>query len=151
MTYYDSNTWNIHLKGAYISRKTVLFFFKNISRRQKERREKKAARSKWDGMNWESTGLIALSPFDSPFSPPGHLYFLSPSPLLYITLWNSLVVLGCGEYLGIWLLIRLLSPLWLSLFSPWSSLSPSSLSSSRHNFVNLSGYSWMWRIISPLT
>ena len=32
------------------------------------------------------TGLIALSPFDAPFSPPGHLYLLPPSSLLYLTL-----------------------------------------------------------------
>ena len=31
------------------------------------------------------TGLIALSPFDSPFSPPGHLYLPPPSSLLYVT------------------------------------------------------------------
>jgi len=57
------------------------------------------------------TGLIALSPFDSPFSPPGHLYLLPPPSLLYLTLWISLGVPGCGEHLGNWLLARLVSPL----------------------------------------
>ena len=41
------------------------------------------------------TGLIALSPFDSPFSPPGHFYLPPPSSLLHVTLfdhrWASLV------------------------------------------------------------
>ena len=32
------------------------------------------------------TSLMALSPFDSPFSPPGHLYLLPPPSLLYLTL-----------------------------------------------------------------
>ena len=57
------------------------------------------------------TGLIALSPFDSPFSPPGHLCLLHPLSLLYLTLWTSLDVLGCGEPLGNWLLARLVSHL----------------------------------------
>ena len=56
------------------------------------------------------TALIALSPFDSPFSPTGHFYLLPPSSLLYLTLWISLGVLDCGEHLGNCLLARLLSP-----------------------------------------
>ena len=43
------------------------------------------------------TSLIALSPFDSPFSPPGHLYLLPPPSLLYLILRISLGVLGCWE------------------------------------------------------
>ena len=39
----------------------------------------------------------SLSPFDSPFTPLGHLYLLPPSYLLYLTLWISLGVPGCGE------------------------------------------------------
>ena len=62
------------------------------------------------------TGLIPLSPFDSPFSPPGHLYLLPPSSLLYVTLWISLGVPGCGGHLGIWFLARLLSPLFTPPF-----------------------------------
>ena len=43
-------------------------------------------------------------PFDSPFSPPGHLYLLPPPSLLYPTMWISLCVLDGGEQLGNWLL-----------------------------------------------
>ena len=58
------------------------------------------------------------SPFDSPFSPAGHLYLLPPASLLYPTLWISLCVPGCGEHLGNWLLAGSgLSP-FESLFSP---------------------------------
>ena len=56
-------------------------------------------------------GLISLSLFDSPFSPPGHLSLLSPPSLLYLTLSISLGVPGCGEHLGNRLLTRLISPL----------------------------------------
>ena len=56
------------------------------------------------------TDLIALSPFDSPFSPPGHLYLLPSPSLFYLTLWISVGVLGCGEHLRNWLLARLVSP-----------------------------------------
>ena len=62
------------------------------------------------------TGLIPLSPFDSPFSPPSHLYLLPPSSLLYLTLWISLGVPGCGGHLGIWFLARLLSPFFTPPF-----------------------------------
>ena len=44
----------------------------------------------------------SLSPFDSPFTPPGHLSFLPPSSLLYLTLWISLGVPGCGELFHHW-------------------------------------------------
>ena len=41
----------------------------------------------------------------SPFSlKGGHLYLLPPPSLLYLTLWISLGVLGCGEHLRNWLL-----------------------------------------------
>ena len=32
------------------------------------------------------TGLIALSPFDCPFSPPGHPYLLPPASHIYLIL-----------------------------------------------------------------
>ena len=48
-------------------------------------------------------------PFDSPFSPLGHLYLLPPTSLLKPTLWMSVGVLGCGEHLGNWLLARSVS------------------------------------------
>ena len=89
-------------------------------------------------------GLIALPPFDSTFSSPGHPYLLPPPSLLYLTLWISLGVLGCRKHLGNWLLARLVSLLWLPLFSSWSPLSPSSLFSSLCNSVNLSGCSRLW-------
>ena len=99
------------------------------------------------------TGLIALFPFDSPFSPPGHLYLLPPSSLLYPTLWISLGSLGCGEHLGNWSQARLVSllltppPLLLATsISFWSPLSPSSLFSSLWNSVNLSECSRLWRV-----
>ena len=64
------------------------------------------------------TGLIALSPFDSPFSPPGHLFLLPPPSLLCLTLWLSLGVPGCGECIGNWLLARLVFPLLTPPSSP---------------------------------
>ena len=91
-------------------------------------------------------------PLDSPFSPPYHLYFFSPPSLLNPILWISVGVLGYGEHLGNRLLRRsvslLLSP---PFFSSFSSLSPSFLSSSSCNSVNLSGCPSLWRIFSPLT
>ena len=60
------------------------------------------------------TGWICLSPFDSPFYPPGHLCFLPPSFLLCVNLWTSLRDPDCGEYIGKWLLASLLSPLLIS-------------------------------------
>ena len=90
------------------------------------------------------TGLIALSPFNSPFSLPGHLYLLPPSSLLCITLRISLP-LGCGEHLGIWLLARFLSPLFTHPFL----LLVTSLSLLALLYINLC--SWLWRIVSPLT
>ena len=57
------------------------------------------------------TGLIALSSFDSLFSPPGLLYLLPPDSLLCLTLWISLGIPSCGEHLRNWLLARLFSPL----------------------------------------
>ena len=52
---------------------------------------------------WLRTLLSSLAS-DSPYSPPGHLYFLPPLSLLYPNLWISLGTLGCGEHLGNWLL-----------------------------------------------
>jgi len=57
------------------------------------------------------TGLITLSPFASLSIHPGHLYFLPPPSLLYLTLCIYLDVLGCGEYLGNSLLAGLVSRL----------------------------------------
>ena len=50
-------------------------------------------------------------PFDSPSSPPGHLYLLPPSSLLCVTLGTSLRVPDCGQHIGNCLLASLLSPL----------------------------------------
>ena len=72
-------------------------------------------------------------------------------PLLYVTMWTSLGVPGCGEHIGVWLLSRLLSCLLFPLFSSWSPISPSSLFSSPCNSANLSGCPSLWRIFSPLT
>ena len=86
------------------------------------------------------TGLIALSALDSPFSPQGHLYLLPPPSLLYLTLWISLGVPGCGEHVVNWSLARLVSllltppplllvtsisflPFSLLYGTPWTSLS----------------------------
>jgi len=55
---------------------------------------------------------------------PGHLYFLPPPSLLYLTLWISLGILGCAEHSRNWLLARLLSSLWiLPLLLPVTSIS----------------------------
>ena len=96
------------------------------------------------------TGLIDLFLFDSPFSPPGHPYLLSPPSLLYLTLWISLGVLGCGEHLGKWLLAKLVSPLSTSpllFLVTYLYLPPPS---SPCNSVNLSGCPLLWRILSPI-
>ena len=82
---------------------------------------------------------LPSSPFDYPFSPPGHLYLLPTPSLLYPTLWIFLGVLGCGEHLGNWLLARLVSllltppllllatflppPSSLLYVTPWTALS----------------------------
>ena len=42
---------------------------------------------------------ICLSPLESPFSPPAHLYHPPPSPLLHVTLWEPLWVSLMGENL----------------------------------------------------
>ena len=57
------------------------------------------------------TVWICLSPFDSPFSPPGRLCLLHSSSLLCVTLWTCLRGTDCGEHIGNWLLASLLSPL----------------------------------------
>ena len=45
------------------------------------------------------------------FSPPGHLYLLPPPSLLCVTPWTSLRGTECGEHIGKWILVSLLSPL----------------------------------------
>ena len=56
---------------------------------------------------------------DRPLSSKGgHLYLLPPPSLLYPTLWISLCVPGCGEYLENWLLARSVSSPFDSPFSP---------------------------------
>ena len=70
------------------------------------------------------TALIAISPFDSPFSPPGHLYLLPPPSLLYLTLWISLGVPGCGEHFRS---DQSLSRVWL-FATPWIAALQASLS-----------------------
>ena len=52
---------------------------------------------------------LPSSPFDSPFSPPGHLNLLPPPSLLCPTLWISLGIPGCREHLGNRLLARSVS------------------------------------------
>ena len=46
------------------------------------------------------TGLITLSFFDSPFSPPGHLYLL---PLPFSSLFKFVNLSGCS---GLWKTLR---------------------------------------------
>ena len=77
-------------------------------------------------------------PLYSPFCPPGRLYLLPPSSLLYPTLWISLCVPDGGESLGNWLLAGSVSLLLIPPFillatsvsflpplciTPWTSLS----------------------------
>ena len=87
---------------------------------------------------------------DSLFSTSEHLYFLLspslPNPILWIFVgvWAMENTLGTDNCID-------LSPLESPFFSSCSSLSPSSLSSSSCNSVNLSGCPSQWRIFSPLT
>ena len=55
------------------------------------------------------TALIAISPFDSPFSPPGHLYLL---PHLFSSLPNSVNLFVCSE---LWRTLRELITGWICL------------------------------------
>ena len=101
----------------------------------------------WGTLRELITGWICLSPFDSPFSPPGHLCVLPPSSLLWVTLWTFLRGPDYGEHIGKWLLASLLSPLLIPFFSSWSPLSPSSLFSSPCNSVYFSRCPSLWRNI----
>ena len=65
----------------------------------------------WRTLRQLITGRICLSPFDSPYSPPGHLRLLPPSSLLCVTPFTSLSVPHCGEQIGNLLLAGLLYPL----------------------------------------
>ena len=89
---------------------------------------------------WLLSSLLSL-----PFLPQVTSISSLPLRLLYLTLWISLGVLGCGEHSGNWLWLDLSLPFWLPLFSSWSSLSSSSLSSFLCNSVNFSGCSRLWR------
>ena len=83
-------------------------------------------------------------PLNSPFSPPGCLCLLLPPSLLYPTLWISV----CSRR---WRTLRELFTGWICL-SPFHSplsyscphLSPSSLSSSLYNSMNISEWSRQW-------
>ena len=83
-------------------------------------------------------------PLDSPFSPPGCLCLLPPPSLLYPTLWISV----CSRW---WRKLRelttgwiCLSPFHFPLLYSWPLMSPSSLSSSLYNSVNISEWSRLW-------
>ena len=85
-------------------------------------------------------------PFDSPFSPLGHLYLLPPPSLFSTKLCESLLGFQAVENTqgtDYWLDLSL--SFWLPLFSFWSPLSPSSLFSSICNSMKLSGCSRLWR------
>ena len=93
-----------------------------------------------------------LSPtFDSPFSTSEHLYFLPSPSLPNPTLWISVGVWATENTLGTENCVDLSLSSWDPFFSSCSSLSPSSLSSSSCNSVNLSGCPSWWRIFLPLT
>jgi len=64
----------------------------------------------WRTLRKLITGWICLSPFDCPFSPPGHFCLLPPSSFLSVILLTSLRVPDCGEHTGNWLLASLFSP-----------------------------------------
>ena len=80
----------------------------------------------WRTLRELITGWICLSPFDSPFYPPGHLYLLPSSSLLCITPWTCLRGPDCGVHTRKWLLASLLSsrliPLYLILVTSISLL-----------------------------
>ena len=105
----------------------------------------------WRTLRELITGWICLSPFDSPLYPPGQLYLIIPSSLLYVNPWASLRIPDCGEHIGNWLLARSLSSLLIPplVFLVTSISLLHFLFSS--NTVNLSGCSSLWRIFSPLT
>ena len=65
----------------------------------------------WRTLRELITGWICLSPFDSPFYPPGHLCLLPPSSLLCATPWTSLRGPDWGEHIAKRTLASLLSPL----------------------------------------
>ena len=89
--------------------------------------------------------LIALYPFDSPFSYPGHLYLLPLPSLLYLTLWIALGVPGCGEHLGIRLLARLLPPLFTPPFLLLGLPCGSAGKESACNVADLGSNPGLWR------
>ena len=99
----------------------------------------------WRTLRELITGWICLSPFDSPFYPPGHLCLLPPSSLLCVTLWTSLRGPDCGEHIGKWSLASLLSPLLIPPSAPPGHLTPSPLFSSPCNSVYLSRCPSLWR------
>ena len=67
----------------------------------------------WRTLRELISGWICLSPFDSPFSPPGHLCLLPPSSLLCVTPWTFLRGPDCGEHIRNWLLASMLCPLFI--------------------------------------
>ena len=81
--------------------------------------------------------LWLLSPsFDSPFSPPGQLYLLPPSSLLYPSeSFGAFCSVENASGIDCWLDCSL--SFWLPLFSSWSPLSTSSLFSSPCNSETL--------------
>ena len=105
----------------------------------------------WRTLRELITGWICLSPFDSPFYPPGHLCLLPPSFLLCITPWTSLSssAVECTQGSDYWLACSLF--FWFHLISFGSPLTSSSLFSSSCNSVNLSGCPSLWRNFSSLT
>ena len=79
---------------------------------------------------------LPSSPFDYPFSPPGHLYLLPTPSLLYPTLWISV---GSRPWRTLKKLITgwiCLPPFHSPLLSSWPPLSPSSFFSSLYNSMN---------------
>ena len=94
-----------------------------------------------------------LSPtFDSLFYTSEHLYFLFSPSLPNQILWIFVGVWAMENTLGTDNCVDLsLSPLESPFFSSCSPLSPSSLSYSSCNSVNLFGCPSWWRIFSPLT
>ena len=92
---------------------------------------------------WPLPWLLS-PPFDSLFSPPGHLYVL-PHPFLPYPICESLCVFQAMENtLGTDYRLDLSLSFWFPLFLSWSPLSTSSFSS-LCNCMSLSEGSRLWR------
>ena len=100
----------------------------------------------YSGVCW-----LLFSTFDSLFSTSEHLYFLLSPSLPNPILWIFVGVWATENSLRTDICVDLSLSSWVPFLSSSSLHSPSFLSYSSCNSVNLSGCSSWWRIFSPLT